>query len=159
MADYQLTATDAAVIRTADQALIPNDEANRDWQEYQQWLADGGVPDPYVPPPQPEPGSIPPTLVASAHAAVSGGAITVGAGAFNIASATYQSKGVFDFAFINALPDANYTAMITSQGVAELTNPAPGGFTISVLNNVQAGTPHDPKSIDFQIYRVGGEGL
>jgi hypothetical protein len=49
MADYQLTATDV-VIRTADQAHIPNDPANRDRAEYEQWLADGGVPDPYVPP-------------------------------------------------------------------------------------------------------------
>ena len=51
MSDYQLTATDATVIRTADQACIPNDDANRDWVEYQKWLDDGGVPDPYVPPP------------------------------------------------------------------------------------------------------------
>ena len=48
MADYQLTATDV-VIRTADQAHIPNDPANRDRVKYDQWLADGGVPDP-VPP-------------------------------------------------------------------------------------------------------------
>jgi hypothetical protein len=58
-ADYQLTATDV-VIRNADEAHIPNDPANRDRAEYEQWLADGGVPDPYVPPesvprePQPE---------------------------------------------------------------------------------------------------------
>jgi hypothetical protein len=49
MADYQLTATDATVIRTEDGACIPNDPANRDYAEYLQWLADGGVPDP-VPP-------------------------------------------------------------------------------------------------------------
>jgi hypothetical protein len=48
MAEYQLTAGDI-VIRTADMASIPNDPANRDWIEYQDWLADGGVPDP-VPP-------------------------------------------------------------------------------------------------------------
>jgi hypothetical protein len=50
MADYQLTQSDI-VIRTADQAFIPNDPANRDRAEYDKWLADGGVPDPYVPPP------------------------------------------------------------------------------------------------------------
>jgi hypothetical protein len=46
MAEYQLTATDAIVIRTADGAHIPNDDANRDWIEYQDWLTAGGVPDP-----------------------------------------------------------------------------------------------------------------
>jgi hypothetical protein len=49
MSEYQLTATDT-VIRTFDSAFIPNDPANRDRAEYEQWLADGGVPDPYVPP-------------------------------------------------------------------------------------------------------------
>lgn len=52
MAEYQLTATDV-VIRTADHAHIPNDPANRDRAEYDKWLADGGVPDPYVPPEPP----------------------------------------------------------------------------------------------------------
>jgi hypothetical protein len=54
MSEYQLTATES-VIRTADGAYIPADPANRDWQEYQTWLAAGGVPDPYVPPPEPQP--------------------------------------------------------------------------------------------------------
>ena len=55
MADYQLTANDDTVLRTADQVWIPNDPANRDWVEYQNWLAMGNVPDPYIPPPVPQP--------------------------------------------------------------------------------------------------------
>ena len=49
MAEYQLTATDV-VVRTADNAFIPVEPANRDYVAYQKWLYDGGVPDPYVPP-------------------------------------------------------------------------------------------------------------
>ena len=56
MADYRLTETDSCVIRAVDSACIPDDPANRDWIEYQEWLADGGVPDPYV-----APGPISPT--------------------------------------------------------------------------------------------------
>jgi hypothetical protein len=57
MADYQLVTEDAGgpVLRTTDGASIPADPANRDWIEYQDWLAAGGVPDPYVPPPEPPP--------------------------------------------------------------------------------------------------------
>ena len=49
------SATDTTVIRTEDGACIPNDPANRDWMDYQKWLEDGGVPDPYVEPPPPPP--------------------------------------------------------------------------------------------------------
>lgn len=56
MSEYQLTSgTD--VVRTADMAVIPADPANADYQVYQAWLDDGGVPDPYVPP-EPEPPSV-----------------------------------------------------------------------------------------------------
>lgn len=57
MAAYQCTAS-AAVIRTSDGALIPEDAANRDRAAYQEWLANGGLPDPYVAPPPVVPQSI-----------------------------------------------------------------------------------------------------
>ena len=50
MSEYKLTETDETVIRDVDGAYIPNDEANRDWIEYQEWLEAGGVPQSYVPP-------------------------------------------------------------------------------------------------------------
>jgi hypothetical protein len=48
MAEYQLTAT--GVLRIEDQAHIPNEPLNRDWQEYLNWVEAGGVADPYVAP-------------------------------------------------------------------------------------------------------------
>ena len=57
MADYVLTANDA-VIRRQDGARIPDDQSNRDWVAFQDWLAARGVPDPYVPPPEPVPAEI-----------------------------------------------------------------------------------------------------
>jgi hypothetical protein len=66
MADYQLTATDV-VVRTADNAYIPNDPANRDRAEYDAWLADGGVPDAYEPPPPVAPTVAPETQALYAH--------------------------------------------------------------------------------------------
>jgi hypothetical protein len=56
MAEYSLTST-STVLRNSDQASIPADPANRDWREYLDWLAAGGVPDPYVAPAQVVPAS------------------------------------------------------------------------------------------------------
>jgi hypothetical protein len=52
---YTLTPDPDTVVRDADAAHIPNHPDNADWQAYQAWLADGGVPNPYVPPPLPPP--------------------------------------------------------------------------------------------------------
>ncbi|HWW46310.1 MAG TPA: hypothetical protein VNZ94_00525 [Xanthobacteraceae bacterium] len=55
MGEYRLCGN--SVLRLADDAVIPDDPANRDWAEYQEWLAGGGVPDP-----EPEPYE-PPVIV------------------------------------------------------------------------------------------------
>lgn len=44
MAAYQIT--DGGVLRERDSAFIPNDPANRDWQEYLAWVGAGNTADP-----------------------------------------------------------------------------------------------------------------
>jgi hypothetical protein len=53
--EYQLVTNFDGVKRTADEAFIPNDGGNRDWNEYQTWLSEGNTPDPAPAPPLPLP--------------------------------------------------------------------------------------------------------
>lgn len=49
---YKLTQS-SFIIRTTDGAFIPADPANTDWQQYQQWLSEGNIPEPADPIPAP----------------------------------------------------------------------------------------------------------
>ena len=55
---YKLTSSNTTILRISDNAFIPTDGGNRDYQEYLQWLAEGNTPEPYIPPPPPVPQSI-----------------------------------------------------------------------------------------------------
>ncbi len=50
---YKLTQSETTVQRLSDNAFIPFDGGNRDYQEYLQWLAEGNTPEPYISPPEP----------------------------------------------------------------------------------------------------------
>lgn len=41
---YKLTKLGKSVKRLSDNAFIPIDESNTDYQQYLKWLAEGGVP-------------------------------------------------------------------------------------------------------------------
>jgi len=50
---YKLTQSENTVQRLSDNAFIPFDGGNRDYQEYLEWLDEGNTPEPYIPPPPP----------------------------------------------------------------------------------------------------------
>ena len=51
---YKLTQSETTVQRLSDNAFIPFDGGNRDYQEYLEWLSEGNQPEPYVAPPSPQ---------------------------------------------------------------------------------------------------------
>ena len=49
---YTLTAHPNTIVRDSDQAFIPTDPDNVDYQIYLAWLDEGNEPTPYTPPPE-----------------------------------------------------------------------------------------------------------
>jgi hypothetical protein len=47
---YTLTQTPDIIVRDEDQAFIPNDPDNVDYQEFLAWCDEGNQPTPYTPP-------------------------------------------------------------------------------------------------------------
>lgn len=54
---YKLNAN-GSITRLSDSTCIPIAPGNRDYAEYLTWVATGGVPEPYEPPPTPVPSKI-----------------------------------------------------------------------------------------------------
>ncbi|WP_127076141.1 hypothetical protein [Rhodomicrobium lacus] len=52
--------THSGAVRRDDGAVIPADQANSDWQRYQDWLAAGNAPSPAPVVPEPVPSSVTP---------------------------------------------------------------------------------------------------
>jgi hypothetical protein len=48
---YTLTQDENVILRDEDQAHIPTDPDNRDYQEFLAWCDEGNEPAPYIPPP------------------------------------------------------------------------------------------------------------
>jgi hypothetical protein len=75
VADYQHIRDYDGVLRTQDQATIPPDGGNRDWQDYVAWCDDGNEADPAPPlpdPPPPAPLELPADPTEDMHAATKG---------------------------------------------------------------------------------------
>lgn len=138
MADYQLIANSTSVLRRADGAVIPDDPANRDRQEFEAWDAiEGNVPDP--------PDPLPPITVIPSFDFLSrftqaeqleldnaaNNDQSIGAGRTNLATSDATDlEGASVSNWLDGLVDAR---VITEERKAELLAPVqPGGPSRSV---------------------------
>jgi hypothetical protein len=108
---YQLTST-PAILRTADNAFIPQDLGNQDYQQYLAWVAAGNTPTPYVAP------SAPPLQLTpyQMRAALTQTGLRAQAEAFVTASTDQSVKDAWQYAGVFIENDAFVTAAATALG-------------------------------------------
>jgi hypothetical protein len=156
MTEYRLTVSDV-VVRTADDAQIPSDPANSDRAAYLVWLANGGVPDPYVAPESPPPFLVPPRIVAAALDMVvtpESWDISNSNGMFNIVAAMYLDVGTYWMFFTNPEADSNYFGVITGADVAQITITDRSTDYFAIEARDGSGVLTDTRKLSVQIVRI-----
>lgn len=153
-AAYKLTATEDTVIRTADNAYIPNDSGNRDYIEYQKWIVAGGVPDPYVPPDPPPAFTVLPYCAAAAYNIQIVDDIPSIGGSFNIAGVVRLDVGLYMLMFVTEESDIDYFVMITGDAPVKTVNETATDYFIIEVKDGIAGANFDPDNLSVQVMRI-----
>jgi hypothetical protein len=154
MADYRETATDA-VVRTRDGASIPNDGANRDRRAFDAWVAAGNVPDPYVPPPDPDAGTTQSRLVAAAYdLTIADGDVANIAGIFNLIAALYLDVGSYMLLFAEPQPDTDYFPIINGGAPSMRCVEKGADYLLIEAKDAVNGSAVDPVSFSVEVKRI-----
>lgn len=146
-----------SIQRFSDMVRIPRDPQNRDYAEYLAWVKAGGVPDPEDEnvPSTPDPGTVPPKLIASAmNIDVAGGDIAGVQGIFGLAGAIYLDVGNYMLLFIESQPDLEFFAIVSGGAPCMATGEKNSDYLIILATDAPGGAPVDPAQFNVQVFRA-----